>query len=325
MGKKAQISAEHKRAMVACLNVRLAHVISLKHDLGTGDGLPKYIRIGGSKTDEQFYPNATPIYEIVGLTHDDMIQNLGAKWATFFKSNCSSGFRIQEMNRVYFVAVPGGDESIAPDETNVVTSNNWGKNITKAIKAARGCGNDAALPKLKKQKTDKKDDDSEANASTRSVPQTPKDGAPAQGNGAKRKAVALEDSSGETSKRITPPSTKRNNSLKASIDVQLDMDGIASEVFGLLMERFKQNINIPPDCDVEQLALEVLIELASKGNGNSAEITSKTRDGRRKTRRFTLHPTRRKPICEKSTQSSQSRYIRTKAELILNFVESVLQ
>ena len=54
------------------------------------------------------------------------------------------------MNRVYFVAVPGGDESIAPDETNVVTSNNWGKNITKAIKAARGCGNDAVLPKLKK-------------------------------------------------------------------------------------------------------------------------------------------------------------------------------
>ena len=78
------------------------------------------------------------------------------------------------------MAVPGGDESIAPDETNIVTSYNWGKNITKAIKAARGCGNDTVLPKLKKQKTDKKDDDSEANASTRLVSQTPKGGAPAR-------------------------------------------------------------------------------------------------------------------------------------------------
>ena len=100
------------------------------------------------------------------------------------------------------------------------------------------------LPKLKKQKTDKIVDDLEANASTRSVPQVPKGGAPAQRNGTKRKAGGLEGSFGDTNNIITPPSTKRNNSLKASLDIQLDIDGIASEVFGLLIEKIKQNINI---------------------------------------------------------------------------------
>ena len=52
------------------------------------------------------------------------------------------------MNKVSFLAVPGGDESIAPNETNIVTRTNWGKGIPTAVKAARGCGNDVELPKL---------------------------------------------------------------------------------------------------------------------------------------------------------------------------------
>ena len=52
MGKKAQISAEHKRAMIACLNVRLAHVLDLGYDLQLlGDNIPKYIRIGSAQRD----------------------------------------------------------------------------------------------------------------------------------------------------------------------------------------------------------------------------------------------------------------------------------
>ena len=50
------------------------------------------------------------------------------------------------MNGVYFTAVHGGDESIAPNETNIVTSKNLGDRITNTIKAARVCDNNVALP-----------------------------------------------------------------------------------------------------------------------------------------------------------------------------------
>ena len=98
--------------------------------------------------------------------------------------------------------------------------------------------------KLKKQNTAKKDDDPKTNASTRLVPQIPKGGVSTQGNGTKRKVGALKGCFGDTNKILNLPSPKCNNSLKASLDVQLDMDGIASEVFGLLIEKIKQNINI---------------------------------------------------------------------------------
>ena len=65
--------------------------------------------------------------------------------------------------------------------------------------------------------------------------------------------------------------------------------------------------------------------MASKGKGNSADIESKTRVGRRKVRTFTLHPTRRRRLDPKSTKRSQNHYVRLKAALILSFVESVLQ
>ena len=72
------------------------------------------------------------------------------------------------------MAVPGGNKSIAPDETNIVTSKNWGKQIMSAVKAARGCGNDVGLLKLKKQKTTEVDE-AAVNVPTHSIQQNFKD------------------------------------------------------------------------------------------------------------------------------------------------------
>ena len=48
--------------------------------------------------------------------------------------------------RVLYGCVRGGDELIAPNETNIVTSKNWSERINNTVKAARGCGDDVALP-----------------------------------------------------------------------------------------------------------------------------------------------------------------------------------
>ena len=92
--------------MVAFFQARLSHVNNLAYDLDIADGIPKYIRIGCAQKDLKLYPNATPIYEImVGLIKDDMIHHLGPRWINFFKSKCILGFRIRDMNGVYFMAV----------------------------------------------------------------------------------------------------------------------------------------------------------------------------------------------------------------------------
>ena len=39
MTKQAQISDEHKRAIIAVLCAQLGHIITLRHDLQTGDGV----------------------------------------------------------------------------------------------------------------------------------------------------------------------------------------------------------------------------------------------------------------------------------------------
>ena len=92
------------------------------------------------------YPGATPINEIIGLTQDDMIQHLGIKWTEIFKSSCMLGCRTWIRKGEYFIAVRGGDESIAPNETNIVTSKNWGDQTTNAVKAVRGCDKNLVLP-----------------------------------------------------------------------------------------------------------------------------------------------------------------------------------
>ena len=86
--------------------------------------------------------------------------------------------------------------------------------------------------------------------------------------------------------------------------VELDTEGIAGEVFGLLIEKFKETTNLSHDSNVEQLASEALIELASKGKDNSADIASKKRDRRRIVRTLSLHPTRQRPLDPQSITSS---------------------
>ena len=120
------------------------------------------------------------------------------------------------MNRVYFLAVPGGDESIAPNETNIVMSKNWGDRITNAVKATRGCGNDVGLPKLKKQKTAEVDENNEVdevadNVPTQSIPQNPKDGAPSPANDKKRKAENQTTLKGnfDATNKVSPLTTKK--------------------------------------------------------------------------------------------------------------------
>ena len=49
------------------------------------------------------------------------------------------------------MAVSSSKETVAPDEKNIVTSKNWGKGITNAVKSTRECGNNEVLPKFKKQ------------------------------------------------------------------------------------------------------------------------------------------------------------------------------
>ena len=100
--------------MIAFLLAQLGHLITLGHDLRTGDGTPNYIRINCTKKALESYPDATPINEIIGVTQDDMIQHLGIKWTEIFKSSCMLGYRTWIMKGVYFIAVRGGDESIAP-------------------------------------------------------------------------------------------------------------------------------------------------------------------------------------------------------------------
>ena len=88
MPKQAQISVEHQRAMIAFFEARLAHIIKLGYDLQIEDHAPKYIRIDCSQNDLNSYPNAIPVYEIIGVLRDDMISHLGTRWTKFFKSKC---------------------------------------------------------------------------------------------------------------------------------------------------------------------------------------------------------------------------------------------
>ena len=71
MPKKAPISDEHKNDMQTFLQARLAHLLQVGHGLQVDDGVVEYIRIGGSRNDIKFYPHATPIYEVIGVTLDD--------------------------------------------------------------------------------------------------------------------------------------------------------------------------------------------------------------------------------------------------------------
>ena len=57
---------DHWKAILVSLQSRLTHVIDINHDLIIGDGLMKYIRIRRSKTDVKIYPDATPIYKMIG-------------------------------------------------------------------------------------------------------------------------------------------------------------------------------------------------------------------------------------------------------------------
>ena len=107
MPKKAPISDEHKNDMQTFLQARLAHLLQVGHDLQVDDGVAKYIRIGGSQNDIKFYPHATPIYEVIGVTLDDMILHLGPKWISFFRTKCAVGFRIRDVNKVYLYGCPG--------------------------------------------------------------------------------------------------------------------------------------------------------------------------------------------------------------------------
>ena len=78
------------------------------------------------------------------------------------------------MNKVSFLAVPSIDKSIAPDETHIVTRKNRGKGIPNTVEDVRGCGNNVALPKFKKQKTAEADevDEVTANVPTQSISQS---------------------------------------------------------------------------------------------------------------------------------------------------------
>ena len=75
-----------------------------------------------------------------------------------------SGFSNSRYEWSLFYGCPGGDEATERG-TNILTSKNWGKNITDAFKTARGRGH-AALPELKKQKTGKGTDNSKSTLTT---------------------------------------------------------------------------------------------------------------------------------------------------------------
>lgn len=117
--RRAQIFDEHKRETQAFFQARLAHLFILGHDLQTGNGVTKYIHIGGSQMDLKLYPNATPIYKVVGVTLYNIKLHFGPKWINLFRSKCVTGFRIREMSKVSFFAVPDGNSSISPEHSYV--------------------------------------------------------------------------------------------------------------------------------------------------------------------------------------------------------------
>ena len=71
--------AQNERPMIAFRLVWHHHLITLGHDLQTGDGALKYIRIDCTKKALESYPDATPINEIIGVTQDNMIRHLDIK------------------------------------------------------------------------------------------------------------------------------------------------------------------------------------------------------------------------------------------------------
>ena len=168
------------------------------------------------------------------------------------------------------------------------------------------------------------------NVRTQSIPQNPKDGAQSPANDKKRKAenqTPLKGNFGATNK-VSSPTTKKEGThcLSTGLSmVDLDMNEPSSQVFGLLLNNLNEIEERPPESDVEQLASEVLIDLASKKKNNSADLASETIDGRRKSRRFTLHPTCRRPLNPNSSTKSQAEYVRLKSAFIVDFVESILR
>ena len=87
----------------------------------------------------------------------------------------------------------------------------------------------------------------------------------------------------------------------------------------------KENVELPPESDAEELASEVLIDLASKEKNNSADLASEMIDGRRKSRRFATHSTCPRPLNPNSSTKSQASFVRLKSALIVNFVKSILR
>ena len=91
-----------------------------------------------------------------------------------------------------------------------------------------------------------------------------KDGAPSQANDKKRKAetfTPLKGNFGATNKVSCPTTKKGCTHFLNTVD--LDMNKIASQVFGLLLENLKENAELPPASDVVWLASKVLIDLAT--------------------------------------------------------------
>ena len=109
------------------------------------------------------------------------------------------------------------------------------------------------------------------------------------------------------------------------VNVEINIQEISNQVLEFLRKHLQTNKQLPVDCDLQQLAHDVLSKVAAQSSDGTAELLSKDSVGRTMKRSFVAVPTRRKRLDPTSSPKQQSNFVCEKAKVIGAFVGSHLR
>ncbi|EJK63836.1 hypothetical protein THAOC_15486 [Thalassiosira oceanica] len=322
---------------------RIGLLQSLNADLGLG-GPRVWMRLDSNLKHDTKFKDYPTFEQVIGVEAGDMATAFGKSstaWRSLFKEQkkMSVGFIHGRHTNCVFISVASTEDRAEEDArdlsptTGLKMDKEMMMKVKSKLKALRKLSNLPSRPKKRKKAADDSNistgtpaEPATTSTSTKE-PQSSKDGAPMHETCRKRKAQ------GEAT-QISPSTGCKDSSsvdktsiaeVAAALRIELNMEEVQREVMAALERHFvTASVSIPHDADKERLACDVLTELVSKTKNGTAELTSKTIDGRQKTRKFTVLPERRGKPNPKSTKKSQSEWVRNKVSTLSHFTDALL-
>ena len=306
-----------------------------------------WMRLESNKRHDQRHEGYPTFEEVIGVEAGDMATAFGENgnaWRTLFKETKprAGGFVHGVDKDTVFISVASTENGAKEksEDLSPTTGRKMNKKMMKQVQSKFKTAWDLSDHRhrsrpTKRQKVNEGSNDRSTGTSAEpkttstsaSEPPSSNDGAPLPETSRKRKATG-------DAAQVSPPTARKDDSsvdkmpvdkMAAALNIELDMEQVRRDVMDAFQRHLDSaNVTIPPDFDKKGLAMEVLTELVSKSKTGTAELTSKTIDGRQKTRTFTIHPERRRPPKPESTNKSQADYVRKHAAKLGQFADSIL-